>query len=201
MSPFRSLPSRRLFIALIGFAIIVGLIGCLEMPLGDPEKSKVDNQYVGLWLQKNAGNDNNDLISVIPYDARTYVVTDMSFSRDPQQRPQPKSEMIYKMWLTDINGATFATLEPKDPATLLPNAGKFYEVLKISRQGNTITAQDISEQFVKDANITTPQALEKLITENFQNPALYGNTATFDLLAPGQTDDAKSILSAFNHDK
>jgi hypothetical protein len=188
---------RRPMTLLVAFSIITGIIGCLEIPLGDPEKSQVDTQYTGLWKLNGTGADKSDLISIIPYDSRTYVVADMQFTQDAQNNPTSKSELIYKMWLTHIADTTFATLEPKDPAMFLHPSDKSFVVLKLTRQANVITAQVVEDKLVKQASITTPEALEKLITSNLNNPDLYGEKVQFTLLPP---EDAKPILAVFNHD-
>jgi hypothetical protein len=195
-APFRSFP-RRPLTWLVAFTIIAGLVGCFEFPLGDPEKSKADDRFAGLWLQKEPGSDAADLISIVPFDARTFVVTDMKFTRDAQNRPTLKEESTYKMWLTTVGGSTFATLESKDAKTLLPDPKPSYVVLKIARDDNVITAHDLNEKFVSDANVTTPEGLEKLIAANLANPSLLGEKATFDLLTPDRAEEAKSILTAF----
>ncbi|HZZ44554.1 MAG TPA: hypothetical protein VFE58_16580 [Tepidisphaeraceae bacterium] len=190
---------RRPLTFLIAFSIIAGLIGCFEIPLGDPEQSKVDTQFTGLWLQKDPSNNQESLVSILPYDSRTYLVTYMAVARDAQKHITPDTETTYKMWLTNVAGTTFATLETKDPSMLLPKAEKYYAYFKISRQADTITAQMVEDKLIKPANLTTPQDLEKFIAQNLNNPDLLGEQTQFHLVDPDHSDDMKAIITAFNH--
>ena len=181
----------------IAFALIVGLIGCLEMPLGDPEKSKVDDGFVGLWLQHSDSPDKGTLAAVVPYDAHTCLVTYMNFTRNADQQIVAQGESTFKMWFTDVGGTKFITLEPKDASSLLGTPNKVYFVAKIYRQGSVAFVAGVSDKLVKQANATTPEDLEKLIAGNLGNPDLFGATAAYDLLGPDRADEAKAILTAF----
>src|SRR5260370_25628904 len=57
----------------LAIAFVVGLVGCLKLPLGNAETSKMDPQYVGLWMNQEKNGDDSELYAVIPYDARTYL--------------------------------------------------------------------------------------------------------------------------------
>jgi hypothetical protein len=182
---------------IVVFTLFATLIGCLEIPLGDPEKSKVDDRFTGLWLQRGEGPDKGTLAAVVPYDPRTYLVTYMRFARGADKQVVAQEESTYKMWLTNVGGTTFITLEPKDAATLLGKTGTFFVVAKVSREGSVTTITDVSDKLVKEAHVTTPAEFEKLIAGRLGDPDLFGDTASYDLLGPDRADDAKSILAAF----
>lgn len=181
----------------IAFALIVGLVGCLEIPLGDPERSKVDDRFTGLWLQRGEAADDGTLVSVVPYDARTCLVTVMKFARGDDKQVTAREEGNYKMWFTDVGGVRFVTLEPKDPAGLLGKTGKFYIVAKVEREGDVVTTTGVSDKLVKAANVTTPAELEKLIAGNLGNADLFGGSESYELLGPDRAEEAKAILAAF----
>src|SRR4051812_24335316 len=115
--------------AFFGLAILVmlGIIGCLEVPLGDPETSKADDQYVGLWLNNGTPNDESELISVMAYDSRTYIISQMHFVKTDAGY-QSHGQLISKAWLTKIGDTTFITAEPKDPKSLVEAGDKSYFV-------------------------------------------------------------------------
>jgi hypothetical protein len=181
--------------------VMLGMIGCLEIPLGDPETSKVDDQYVGLWLNNSTPNDESELLAVMPYDARTLLISDMKFVKtDAGYQSRGQSNM--KAWLTKIGDTTFITAEPKDAKSLVESADKAYFVAKIVRVGDQVTVQSVDGDFVKQANVTTPSALAKLIAENLQNPKLFETeSGTYTRMGPGDSEKAKGILGAFSEPK
>ena len=187
----------------LGVAILVmlGMIGCLEIPLGDPETSKVDDQYVGLWLNNSTPNDESEMLTVMPFDARTYLITQLRFVKtDAGYQSRGQSNM--KGWLTKIGDTTFITAEGKDPKSLVESADKIWFVAKIQRTGEQVTIQQVDGKFVKESNIATPDALAKFITDNLKNPKLYEeDTGTYTRLGPGDSEKAKGILSAFSEPK
>ena len=89
-------------------AVILGLAACVKHPVGDPEKSKVDPQYAGVWLKQDEGE--RLLLFIQPYDARTYFVTSFEYENNDGQ-PEPKGETRFKAWLTLIGDSTFMTLQ------------------------------------------------------------------------------------------
>lgn len=181
----------------VAFTLLATLIGCLEIPLGDPEKSKLDDRFTGLWLQRGEAPDKGTLVAAVPYDPRTYLVTYMRFTRGADKQVVANEESTYKMWLTNVGGTTFLTLEPKDASTLLGKPGTAYLVAKVSREGSVVTVTDVSDKLVKEAHVTTSAELENLIAGRLGDPDLFGETASYDLLGPDRADDAKSILAAF----
>lgn len=73
----RSLSGFLLGIVLI--PVLAGLVGCFEIlpvPLGDPEKSRVDSGLSGLWLGEEG------VWALEPYDKRTWLVSVYSISDD-----------------------------------------------------------------------------------------------------------------------
>ncbi len=182
--------------------VMLGMIGCLEIPLGDPETSKVDEQYVGLWLNNATPNDESDLLAVMPYDSRTLLISQMRFVKTDAGY-QSRGQINMKAWLTKIGDTTFITAEGKDPKSLVESGDKAYFVAKIARVGEQVTVQSgRSGDFVKEAKVSTPAELAKLIADNLQNPKLYEtDSGTYTRMGPGDSEKAKSILSAFSEPK
>ncbi len=60
---------------LTGLAIaLVGLLGCLPVPIGDPEKSRIDPELNGMWLMD--GGDSDPAVTLFePYDKRTWLIS------------------------------------------------------------------------------------------------------------------------------
>src|SRR5207253_7840428 len=104
----RSLP-RQAILASILFTSILTLSSCVGVPVGDPEKSKADSRFVGVWEWRDA-QLNRAIIRA--WDQKTYVI-DVCSGVDTGTL-QPRSRYVYKAWLTDIKGQTFLTMQPAD---------------------------------------------------------------------------------------
>jgi hypothetical protein len=185
-------------VATVVIALAMGLAGCLPIPLGDPETSKVDDGLVGVWILKGAENDTPELLAVMKYDARTYLVSDMKFAKRADGGYVSRGQVDSKAWLTTVAGETFVTAELKDPKLLVEDTGKAFYVAKLTRHGDEVKLQAVDEQFIKDANVTKPAELTKVITENVKNPKLYeADAATFAKAGPDKADALKAIFDSF----
>src|SRR5256714_89626 len=61
--------------------VLLGFIGCISIPLGDPEKAKVDDKLLGAWLTKPE-EGKQTLFTVVQYDARTCLVSEFEFKKE-----------------------------------------------------------------------------------------------------------------------
>lgn len=91
-------------------AIILGLTACVQHPVGDSERSRVDHRYVGMWLAEET-DDVVTLLLLRPYDARTYLAG-VFRCREEDGAVEPVDHHDYKAWLTQLGGETFVTMEP-----------------------------------------------------------------------------------------
>lgn len=181
-------------------ALALGLAGCLPIPLGDPETSKVDAGLVGVWILKGGENDTPELLAVQKYDARTYLVTDMKYAKRPGGGYVSKGQFDAKAWLTPVAGETFITGEFKEPKSLVEATDKAYYVAKLTRHGDEVKLQAVDEQFIKDANVTKPAELTKVITDNLKNPKLYeADATTFVKAGPDKAEELKAVFAAFSN--
>ena len=83
--------------------VILWLTACVKHPVGDPEKSKVDPAYSGVWLEKKTNGDRS-LLFLRPYDARTYFANIFTYGSDGDGL-KPMQRINCKAWLTPIGGA------------------------------------------------------------------------------------------------
>ena len=52
--------------------MLLTIVGCITIPLGDPEKAKVDDKLLGAWMTKPDENGGQTLFTVLPFgSART----------------------------------------------------------------------------------------------------------------------------------
>ena len=94
--------------------VVLGLAACVKHPVGDPENSKMDPQYSGVWLTESAEGEGSFLV-MRPYDARTYFASIMSY-RKKEGGIEPTAQLNCKAWLTPIGDATFVTMAPLSSA-------------------------------------------------------------------------------------
>jgi hypothetical protein len=116
-------------VVLAGLApFLLALMACLEVPVGDPETSRVDPALSGVWRSESKG-ESGGLWIIEPWDARTWIVTVLWAGNDdaadeaastattegPAQAGQAEleSQGAYKAWLATFNGVRFLVLEPK----------------------------------------------------------------------------------------
>ena len=126
-----------LLLAVVLVPVIVGLIACLPVPLGDPEKSRIDAELGGAWLRQS-----HDTILVLlePWDKRSWLLTSYEFNFtkcaaegvefDEEDLPgyadivtefhalgtncvTGEFSEIYRAWHVDLGGKQFMTWEPK----------------------------------------------------------------------------------------
>jgi hypothetical protein len=135
----------------------------------------------------------------VPYDSRTYLLSQFIFHKGDAGAIQPRDRSAMKMWLTDIGGNTFMTAEWKDPDVLLKE-NQDYIVAKIARSGDRLSVRQVNADFVKDANVQTPEALAKLIADHLKDPKLFEDKeVVYEKVGAERGDEMGAILKAFNH--
>jgi hypothetical protein len=142
---------------------LLGLIGCLDVPLGDPENSKVDDRLIGAWEEADGG----EILVATRFDNRAYLVT---VYKSDANSVRPTGEM-YKAWITPLGDQQFITLAPLTPTVAFGGEKPTYPVAKWKLDGDTLTARGVDPEFAKPA--TTPEALAKLLLENLNNPKAF----------------------------
>ena len=115
------LKANSLWVSLLAVLPLVilslSLTACVDHPIGDPEASKVDERYSGVWLRQD--DKEHTLLVIRPYDARTYLVNMLAYTlemdtTDPvktEEKIKPEGHQLYKAWLTPIGDVPFLTLE------------------------------------------------------------------------------------------
>ncbi len=128
---------------------LFGVLACLPVPVGDPEKSRIDPAISGIWIAHETGLGSADIYVFDPYDKRTWLLTGISMSvvqnselaeapetdankaeskATPPDLLHPENEdsisiqnaVFYKSWLTRIKGVTFITWEARSVSEILP---------------------------------------------------------------------------------
>ncbi len=127
----RSRSSSGLFLAVVIVPFLLALLACLPVPIGNPERSRIDPAMTGVWVATE-GDLAPALWLMEPYDARTWLVTWIGIdepdaasltevappSADPlavlEREGLAAPEIVaFKAWLRTIRGKRFLVLEPK----------------------------------------------------------------------------------------
>ncbi len=168
---WQTIGRRGLFLTVL-LAGLLGLCSCLPVPLGDPEKSKVDARFNGVWEWRDGGK--MYLVIFQPYDGHTYFVDALTGEPGEGNAVKPLGRDIYKAWLTPVRGETFLTMAPLEGVGALPGATPTkYLVAKIKIEGDTLTAYGIDPEYKKLKDVATPTALEKMISENMDDTTMF----------------------------
>ena len=125
-----------LAIAVLALPAFLGLMACLPVPIGDPEKSRIDPDLTGIWHM--AGGS---IVLLEPFDKHVWLMTGVSVEFDSEECPLAEGEepavdtfdafigalgdygdrcfwpdqgvVLYKAWITRLGGQTFMVWEPK----------------------------------------------------------------------------------------
>ncbi|MDH5621446.1 MAG: hypothetical protein OEY74_05135 [Gammaproteobacteria bacterium] len=196
----RSLSGIALMLLII--PIFAGLLACMPVPIGDPERSRIDPAMTGIWvILKNEGYEGDVGFFVFePYDKRTWLVMgigiksgdavdldDYDFSTyagyeklasDYRESPQSfyaDNVILYKAWLTKLGGVQFWTWEPKgmvDALTEDPEAWWVYRVQKENE--NTLSLRTVDgEADAFDDIKKTRRAYERVLKKHANDPEIY----------------------------
>ena len=197
----RGTVARFVGVTALGLAAL-SLAGCLRVPLGDPERSKVDERLAGFWLASVASDtgllappkNERTVYCVRPFDQRTYLVTLMNYRTEDGVAAETIGTCTYKAWLTEVGGASFMTLEFMDPTDVFTaESDREWAVLRYELAGETVAMRQAAASFSKRA--TTPKELARFIRDNLADPALYeGEKEIYRKLT---RDEAEQLLKIF----
>lgn len=74
-------PNHRSFIglaiAILSLPVFMGLLACLPVPIGNPEKSRIDPELSGMWIM-----DGGAVVLIEPFDKRTWLVSMVEIDHD-----------------------------------------------------------------------------------------------------------------------
>ena len=121
-------------LTLVMLPALLGVMGCLTVPIGNPERSTIDPKLSGIWI----GKYSSYLLVLDPYDRRTWLASLIELKFDEiLEKKLKKLEnnaeeisaaiteafvagdlkavkvSIHKSWLTNIKGTRLMTWEPK----------------------------------------------------------------------------------------
>ena len=199
----RSVSGAVLMLAII--PVIVGLLACMPVPVGDPERSRVDAELNGIWaLTKGGEIDGYYLFR--PWDKRTWLVLGVEDDDD-----EVKPAAVYKAWLKKLGGETFITWEMaggmRDDGSFLPEYWLVFRVEKDGDDGINLHMLDLDFEGFED--LPTPEGydgnyvkdmrrkFERVIRKNADDEAMYGDALALRRLADDDQDDALDRIETY----
>ncbi len=130
----RSIGGALLMLVII--PVFAGLLACMPVPIGNPERSRIDPDLSGVWIVESDG-DASGIYLFQPWDKRTWLVAGAGIEEGPGYRGEEfdldteqdardvlgevpigpdgittTGTVLYKAWLTKLGGVRFMTWEP-----------------------------------------------------------------------------------------
>lgn len=177
---------------------IAGLFACLPVPIGDPERSRIDSGITGIWASLRPGND--AFYAFEPYDKRTWLLTGIPIEAGRNADPgnfdvdtyaglerlvdnvsvgadgvTATSIIMYKAWLSKMAGEWFITWEPKGLIDKDGFAPEYWLVFKLIRpDANTMELYMVDgEEDVFQGVAKTRRAYERVLKRNIGNDDIF----------------------------
>lgn len=181
--------------------VIVGLLACMPVPIGDPERSRIDPDFNGVWTLL-ADNEGPGFYAFEPYDKRTWLLMGVPLETGDQadlsqydlnsydglaklMENEPVGDdgvtttevSMYKAWRTKIGGEWFITWEPKGAFgedDFEPEAWFVFRIEKLDQNTINLHMVEDGDEFFKEVE-KTRRAYERVIKKNVKNAALYSD--------------------------
>ena len=203
-SPGKARRSRAgLFLALLILPLLLGVMACLPVPVGNPEKSRIDPALAGAWAFSN--DDGIDSFIVLdPYDKRTWLLSMIDLeaaapdAADTNETPQGggttdtepaairfsaasadrfvvEATGVYKCWLSRIGGETFMTWESKNLSETAPGEKpEYWWVFRVRKGGDDVFYLDTFDYKVDGLDkVKTTREAEKIIRRHIDDPGFF----------------------------
>ena len=190
----RSISGAVLMLAII--PAIIGILACMPVPIGNPERSRIDPEISGVWVWLDS--DDDAFYAFEPYDKRTWLLTgipieegkDADFSDydldeydDLVHLMENESigddgatatgTVVYKAWLTKLGGVWFMTWEPKATFNQDNFKPEIWWVFRIDRpDANSLDLHLVGGDLFNGVE-ENRRAFERVIKKNARNPELY----------------------------
>ena len=166
-SATRSTTGAVLMLAIAPFVVV--LLACMPVPIGNPERSRVDPAISGVWLATSDGDE--VLYAFEPWDKRTWIVTGVSVEEGDEDVPI----VVYKVWRSKHGGERFMTWEPRINYGNEEFQPEMWIVFREQREGDGRMSLHMvnGDDDVFDGLDETRRAYEKVLRKNARNPDIY----------------------------
>lgn len=208
-------------LATVMIPAFLGLLACMPVPIGDPERSRLDPDLTGMWVDL----DEKALYAFEPFDKRAWLVTGIGLDVDTdaesyeelveliqgdgQAEASEGSLSLHKVWRTRLGKHWFMTWEPKglfdEDRGFVPEAWFVFRIDKVSADKFTLRMIDpdfdgfdeIDEiDVIEDADRVdkTRRAFEKVIKKNVDNDDMYDDEMMFIRIQPEHYDMFNDVM-------
>ncbi len=197
----RSLSGAALMLVLI--PIFAGLLACMPVPIGNPERSRIDPEMTGIWvlLSPEEAELDGGFYLFEPYDKRTWLITGIEIrggdSVDLHKYDLSSYEgyeklasnekvyvehvyaddvVLYKTWLTKLAGEPFLTWERKGLADSLGEDPEYWIVYHIAKKDKDAMELRMVNGDAEpfDGIDKTRRAYERVLKKHVHDPVIYG---------------------------
>ena len=191
----RSISGAVLMLAII--PAIIGILACMPVPIGDPERSRIDPEISGVWVWLDS-DDDDAFYAFEPYDKRTWLLTGIPIEegKDADFSDYDLDEyddlvhlmeneaigddgatatgtVVYKVWRTKLGGEWFMTWEPKAVFNQDNFKPEVWWVFRVDRpDANSLDLYMVGGDLFKGVE-ENRRAFERVIKKNARNPDLY----------------------------
>lgn len=192
-----------LAIALLMIPVLIGLLACLPVPIGDPERSRIDADISGVWIVP--GDNIINVYLFEPYDKRTWYVEGVAsygrLSDDAgddgdityealiaeigEQEPRSVDQerpVTFKAWLTRLGKNKFMTWQPLGFVLMEDDPDEMFwygfRIIKHAPDRFELRMIDSESELFEDVE-ETRRAYEKVIRKSADNLELYDGVLTF----------------------
>jgi hypothetical protein len=227
--PDKSNRSRAgLLLTLALIPLLLGVLACVELPVpvGDPEKSRIDPAMSGIWIGNFA--DDETIIVLDPYDKRTWLLSLINLDtgedselaevsdtgvEEPERAISPLRFLhpdyehpikiddvaLFKSWLTKIKGVTFITWESKNLSDTLPDmVPEGWWVYRVRQSDEGILYLDMLNSNVDGLNkAKTRKEAEKIIRRHVNDAEFYEQIAEFHKVPESDYEKVSGLLEDF----
>lgn len=179
--------------------VVVGLLACMPVPIGDPERSRIDPDINGIWVWLG-GNGDPGFYAFEPYDKRTWFLTGVSVEEGKNgvlsnyelesyadlaaliekevvgdTGVTATETVMYKAWRTKLGGEWFMTWEMLAPFAEDDFEPEYWYVFRIDKtDANTIDLHLVNgDNDVFKGLEKTRRAYEKALRKNAKNEKIF----------------------------
>ena len=188
--------------------IIIGTLACMPVPIGNPERSKVDPDFTGVWaiLASEEESDSDAGAYVFePFDKRTWLIAGVGLEAGPEvendydfstyqgyedlaaneevhaEHVYTDGVTLYKAWLTKLAGEWFFTWEPKGIVDALGEDPELWLVFHVNwADDKTLQLLMVDGSAAPFKGIDkTRRAYERVLKKHANDPEIYGGDDSF----------------------
>jgi hypothetical protein len=187
---------RSIVSGLVCAGLCVGVGGCLDTPLGNPQKSSIDPNVEGFYEMPD--NKGTQVAELAPLDDHSYLLSLYHFKTD-NDGVHVDGFAAMHAWLTNIKGVESITISDPDPMELFKPAAQRkanFVIGALTLKDQDLEIVPLDDDSFKDCK--TPDTLEAAIADNIGKPAMYDPTAKQLWSKMTDQQQVQAVLKAAN---